>query len=188
MDSEITQLLGRYQKGDRSALDQLLPHVYRELRKLAGFQMRMEKSSHTLQPTALVHEAFMKLGNQNTPWQNRSHFYGIAAQVMRRILIDHARKKHAQKRGAGEGDLAFDEALHSFAKDKDVDILAVDDALTKLEAKDSYLAKLVELKFFAGFTNEQIAEALSVSEATVKRDWVKAKAWLYRAVKSQVNE
>lgn len=178
-DLNITQLLVRYGKGDSDALENLLPAVYQELRKLAQSYMRKENSSHTLQPTALVHEAYFKLVDQkNVEWQNRSHFFGIAAQAMRRILIDHARVKHADKRGGDNTRVSFEEQIHSTNTDGEPDLLALNDALEKLAELDARQAKVVELRYFGGLGIEEIAEVLQTSPATVKRDWTMAKAWL----------
>ncbi len=178
----ITQLLFRYGKGEPQALEKLLPIVYQELRRLAKNYMRRESSGHTLQPTALVHEAFFKLVDQNeVQWQNRAHFFGVAAQLMRRILIDHARSRKAVKRGGTQAKVAFDEAVHWEAAEEGApDLLALDEALEKLAALDERQSKVVELRYFGGLSIEEVAEALHTSPATVKRDWTLAKAWLQR--------
>jgi RNA polymerase sigma-70 factor, ECF subfamily len=180
-DGNITQLLIQYGKGDADALQNLLPAVYQELRKLAQSYMRKESASHTLQPTALVHEAYFKLVDQKSvAWQNRSHFFGIAAQAMRRILIDHARVKHAEKRGGDHTRVSFEEQFHSNSPSGEPDLLALNDALEKLTALDERQGKVVELRYFGGLGIEEIAEVLQTSPATVKRDWTMAKAWLSR--------
>ena len=179
--TDITALLIDYSNGKPEALEALMPQVYDELKKLARSYMRKENDSHTLQPTALVHEAFFKLIDQKAvQWQNRAHFYGVAAQLMRRILIDHARNKHAAKRGGNQPALSFDEALHWNTQDNSPDILALDTALEKLSAIDERQGKVVELRYFGGLNIEETAEALKTSPATVKRDWAMARAWLFR--------
>jgi RNA polymerase sigma factor (TIGR02999 family) len=176
---DVTRLLFELQQGREGAADQLVPLVYLELRDLAVHYMRAERADHTLQPTALVHEAYMRLVDQrNASWQNRSHFFGIAAQAMRRILVDHARRKRASKREGGER-VTLDESVAE-AQERSVDVLALDDALTKLAALDPRQAKVVELRFFGGLDIEQTAESLGVSPATVKRDWTFARAFLQR--------
>lgn len=186
----ITELLVRYTAGEKGALENLLPAVYSELRKLAQSYMRREKSNHTLQATSLVHEAYFRLINQNgVEWKNRGHFFGIAAQVMRRILVDHARAKHAEKRGGGETKVNFDEAFHWVAQDdRSEEILLVDSLLEKLNELDERQAKIVELRFFSGLSVEETAEALEISPATVKREWAVAKAWLYRELGRSAGE
>jgi RNA polymerase sigma factor (TIGR02999 family) len=177
--AEVTQLLQQWTEGRSDALDRLLPEVYAELKRLAGGYLRRERPDHTLQPTALVHEAFVKLVDQRAVrWQNRAHFFGIAARVMRRILVDHARAHRAGKRGAGAQRLPLDEAL-AVAAERHVDLLALDEALTRLAAIDPQQSRIVELRFFGGLTMEETAEVLGISPATVGRDWVVAKAWLH---------
>src|SRR5215467_11961161 len=176
----VTQLLGRWRGGDREALDSLIPLVYDELRSIAQRYLRNERPGHTLQSTALVHEAYVRLINQELPeWQNRAHFFAVAAQLMRQILVDHARAFRAGKRGGGVCNLALDEAEQK-AKRVDIDILALDDALKALTAMDAQQGKVVELKFFGGLSIEDTAEVLGVSSSTVKRDWITARAWLHR--------
>jgi RNA polymerase sigma factor (TIGR02999 family) len=175
----VTELLQQWGGGRREALDQLLPVIYGELRRLAASYLRRERANHTLQATALVHEAFLKLVDQrDVRWQNRAHFFGIAAQMMRRILVDHARAHGASKRGAGERPVSFDEAL-VVAPAFDVDLLALDEALTRLAAIDPQQCRVVELRFFGGLTIEETAEVLHISPATVGREWTLARAWLY---------
>jgi RNA polymerase sigma-70 factor, ECF subfamily len=177
--SEVTRLLFDLQKGSRTASEQLIPLVYSELHDLAVRYMRSERADHTLQPTALVHEAFLKLVDQRAvSWQNRAHFFGIAAQAMRRILVDHARRKRATKREGGHR-VTLDEGL-AVAAERSIDLLALDDALEKLRALDERQHRVVELRFFGGLEVEQVAEVLGISTATVKRDWTFAKAWLQR--------
>jgi len=174
----VTQLLLAWNQGDQAALDQLLPVVYDELRRLARSYLRRERPDHTLQATALVHEAYLRLIDQHSvTWQNRAHFFGIAAQMMRRILINHAESRHAAKRGGTADKLSLDEAI-SFGGEREVDLIALDDALKGLEKLDPQKSRLVELRFFGGLTIEETAEILGVSRATVERDWRTAKAWL----------
>ena len=182
---EITRLLADWSNGDRGALEKLTPLVYDELRRLAGRYLRQERVGHTLQSTALVHEAFLKLvGQNNVRWQNRAHFFGIAAQMIRRILVDYARARQAGKRGSGAEKLSLDEAI-ALPGAPDLDLLALDDALEGLAKIDERQSRLVELRFFAGLTLEETAEVLQMSIATAKRDWVSAKAWLSREIRRQ---
>lgn len=175
----VTRLLLQWTDGDTNALDQLLPLVYDELRRLAQSYLRRENVGHTLQSTALVHEAYLRLVDQrNVNWQNRSHFFGIAAQMMRRVLVDHARAHHAAKRGSGGIKVTLDEGLVA-AEQRDVNVIALDGALNKLSEIDPQQSRIVELRFFAGLSIEDTAEVLKISPATVKRDWAMAKAWLY---------
>ncbi|MDQ3685741.1 MAG: sigma-70 family RNA polymerase sigma factor [Acidobacteriota bacterium] len=181
----VTQLLREWsQDGDRQALDRLLPVVYTELHKQAARYLRKERVGHTLQPTALVHEAYLRLINQrDVEWQNRAHFFGICAQLMRRILVDHARERQAEKRGgAGAVRITLDERVAA-AREREVDLLALDEALTRLAAIDERQARVVELRFFSGLNVEETAEVMEVSQATVKLDWSMAKAWLRREMK-----
>jgi len=183
---DITALLGAWSRGNRSALNQLLPLVYAELRRIAGRQLRSERANHTLQPTALVHEVYLRLVDQRqVDWQNRAHFFGVAAQVMRRILVDHARRHSASKRGEGVRCVSIDEAKE-VAASNEIPILALDHALARLEEVDSDLAKIVELRAFGGLTIEEAAHVLNVSPSTAKRDWRTAKAWLNRALGPEV--
>jgi RNA polymerase sigma factor (TIGR02999 family) len=179
--ADVTGLLEAWRSGDGRALDALAPVVYDELRRLAARYLRRERPGHTLQGTEIVHEAYMRLVQQRVPWQNRAHFYAIAAQCIRRILVDHARNRHAAKRGAGNLMLALDEALATPER-RDVDLARLDDALTDLAKLDEQQARIVELRYFTGLSIEETAEALGISPATVKRDWTTAKAWLYRAL------
>jgi RNA polymerase sigma factor (TIGR02999 family) len=177
---EVTRLLVDWTKGDARALDQLTPLVYDELRKLARGYLRRERIDHTLQSTALVHEAWIRLIDQEqVEWKSRSHFFGIAAQMMRRILVDHARSVHAAKRGSGAARLSLDEAL-GVPDTGGVDLMSLDQALERLSTFDAQQSRIVELRFFAGLSIEETAEALGISPATVKRDWVVARAWLFR--------
>jgi RNA polymerase sigma factor (TIGR02999 family) len=182
---EITRLLTDWSRGDRQALEKLTPLVYDELRRLASRYLRRERSGHTLQSTALVHEAYLKLVEQkNVKWQSRAHFFGIAAQMIRRILVDYARAHNADKRGAGAEKLSLDEAI-ALPGGPDLDLIALDDALEGLARLDARQSRLVELRFFAGLTLEETAEVLDMSLATAKRDWVSAKAWLSRELRKQ---
>jgi RNA polymerase sigma-70 factor (ECF subfamily) len=176
---DLTQLLQRWAEGDRNALDRLMPLVYSELRRLANFYLQQERPDHTLQPTALVHEAYLRLVDQShARWQNRAQFYGVAAQIMRRILVDHARQHQAEKRKAMKDPLPLDEALTIPAQD-DLSLVELDRSLEALSAFDPGKCRLVELRFFVGLNVEDTAEMLGVSPATVKREWAVAKAWLY---------
>lgn len=176
---DVTRLLLALQDGQTGAADQLVPLVYAELHDLAVHYMRGERADHTLQPTALVHEAYMRLVDQrNASWKNRSHFFGIAAQAMRRILVDHARRKRATKREGGDR-VTLDESVAE-APQRSVDLIALDDALLKLAELDPRQARVVELRFFGGLDIEQTAESLGISPATVKRDWTFARAFLQR--------
>ncbi len=180
----VTEMLEAMSAGDSTAPDKLLPVVYEELRRLASAYMRNERSGHTLQATALVHEAYIQLVDwKNVTWQNRAHFFATAAQVMRRILVDHAREKNALKRGGGVKTIALDDAI-SFPNRKEIDIDSLDLALTELESFDPQQAKIVELRFFGGLTIAETAHALDISDSTVKRDWQIAKAWLYNHLKN----
>jgi RNA polymerase sigma factor (TIGR02999 family) len=179
---DVTQLLVNWSNGDRQALERLTPLVYSELRRLASRYLRRERPGHTLQSTALVHEAYLRLIDQrNVHWQNRAHFFGIAAQLIRRILVDHARSHHAQKRGADACKLSLDEAIAT-AEKRDLNLVALDDALEDLAQIDEQQSRIVELRFFTGLSIEETAEVLGISPATVKRDWAAAKAWLYREI------
>ncbi len=177
---EVTQLLIAYGQGDRQALDRLLPVVYSELHGIAARQMRHERADHTLNATALVHEVYLKLMDQNqVSWQNRAHFFAIAARAMRQVLISYARKHNAEKRGGGAPNTLLDGKEIALGERAD-ELLALDEALTRLAGFDERLAQVVEYRFFGGLTIEETAAVLDVSSMTVKRDWNKAKAWLYR--------
>ena len=178
---DVTALLSSWSQGDEAALDKLMPLVYGELRRLAAAHLRREREHHTLQSTALVNEAFLRLVNQqHVQWRNRAHFYGIAAQMIRRILVDYARSQHAEKRGAGAVKLELDEAIAAAAPQADLDLLGLNDALEKLAGFDERQSKIVELRFFAGLSVEETGEVLDLSPATVKREWQTARAWLFR--------
>lgn len=181
---EITILLGEISSGSESAPDKLLPLVYEDLRRLAYSYFSKEKTDHTLQPTALVHEAYIRLVNwENVSWQNRAHFFAVAAEVMRKILVDHARRKNAQKRAGGGQKIVLNEAI-GFADEKELDLVKLDEALETLEKLDKRQAKIVELRFFGGLTIEETAYILKISETTVKREWTFAKAWFQRELQS----
>ena len=175
---EVTKLLKKAQSGDRESLDRLLPVIYDELRRVAANQLQKERADHTLQATALVHEAYLRLLEQReVDWQNRAHFFSIAAEMMRRILVNYAVQRNAKKRGDGAARLSLDEAI-SFSDEKDFDLISLDDALKQLAEYDAGAARIVELRFFGGLTIEETAEVLGVSDSTVKREWRVAKAWL----------
>jgi len=183
--SRVTALLADWSRGNEGALDQLLPLVYGELRRIAARQLRKERADHTLQPTALVHEVYLRLVDQRqVDWQNREQFFGAAALVMRRILVDHARRHAASKRGQGLRLVSIDEATDAEAPNE-VPILALDHALDRLEAVDATLAKIVELRLFGGLTIEEAAQVLKVSPSTAKRELRTAKAWLKRELGSE---
>ncbi len=176
---EVTQLLSDLQNGRTGAANDLLPLVYNELRRIAGAYMRRERSNHTLQATALVHEAYLQLVDQTrVDWKNRAHFFGVAAQLMRRILVEHARAHHAQKRGGDASKLSLEEAINYFPQ-KEMTLVALDDALKQLEELDPRQSRIVELRFFGGLTTEEVAEVIGISTATVEREWRSARAWLH---------
>lgn len=177
---DVTGLLVRWGNGDQAALEELTPLVYDELRRLARAYLRHERQGHTLESTALVHEAYMRLvGQREVQWQSRNQFFGIAASLIRRILVDHARARLAAKRGGSSVKLSLDEAMAA-AEKKDLDLIALNDALKALSETDSQQARIVELRYFAGLTIEETAEVIGISPATVKRDWLVAKAFLKR--------
>lgn len=182
MNQDVTRILSAIENGDRHAASELLPLVYEELRRLASVRMQQEKPDHTLQPTALVHEAFLRLvgGVDTQNWDNRGHFFGAAAEAMRRILIDNARHRGRDKRGGQWVRQELNEASALECPEKLDDLLALDEALTKLAADSPDLAKLVELRYFTGLTVEQTAEIMGVSPRTAKRNWTYARAWLQR--------
>ncbi len=183
-NENVTQLLHASQLGNREALDDLLPIVYEELRRLARHQLSKERHNHTLQATALVNEAYLKLIDQHSvDWQNRAHFFSIASETMRRILVNHAIERNAQKRGGGATLLSLDDEI-DFIHQRDLDMLALDDALNRLAEFDKTQAKIVEFKFFGGMTNEEIANVMEVSDSTIKREWRMAKAWLQTQMQS----
>jgi RNA polymerase sigma factor (TIGR02999 family) len=179
---EITLLLHEWRNGDRAALDKLVPVVYRELRRLASHYMNNERPDHTLQATALVSEAYLRLVDyQKMQWQNRAHFMAVAAQAMRRILVDHARSHQYAKRGGGAQTLSLEDAP-ILCPEPPPDILALDEAMQELESMDPRKCRIVEFKFFGGLSTEETAEVLVISTATVEREWRAAKAWLYRTM------
>jgi RNA polymerase sigma-70 factor (ECF subfamily) len=177
----VTQLLVRWSEGDQKALDKLMPMVYSELRRLASNYLRRERQNHTLQPTALVNEAYLKLIDQRSAhWQNRAQFYGVAAQLMRRILVDHARQHQAAKRGGPSQERLSITSAGQLAEKPEIDLLALHEALEELKTLDSQQERIVELKFFGGLSIEETAEVLGIGHATVERDWKMARAWLRR--------
>jgi RNA polymerase sigma factor (TIGR02999 family) len=176
----VTEALNSLAKGDEKALDRLLPVVYRELKRLAAGYLRSERAEHTLQPTALAHEAYLRLvGREQIEWQNRAHFLGVAARAMREILVDHARRRKAMKRGGGQALTVYDEEL-PVAGGRPVAFDDLDQALVDLSRLSERQAKVVELRYFGGLTIEETGEVLGISPVTVKRDWATARAWLYR--------
>jgi RNA polymerase sigma factor (TIGR02999 family) len=185
---EVTRLLVDWGNGDQAALDELIPLVYDELRRLAGRYMRRESQGHTLQTSALVNEAYMRLVDQRSvQWQNRAHFFGVAAQLMRRILVDHARSRSRAKRGAGAQMVSL--AEQAVISEEASEVIALDEALKNLAEMDPRKCQIVEMRFFGGLTNEEVAEVLKVTSRTVEREWRKAKAWLHRAIsKGETNE
>jgi RNA polymerase sigma-70 factor, ECF subfamily len=180
--NEVTQLLVDWSSGNKAALDQLMPLVYKELRRLAAYYLRRERHNHTLQSAALVNEAYLRLVDySNLRWQDRAQFFGLAAQLMRRILIDHARRHHYAKRGGGARDVSLDEAA-VLSEERASDLVALDDALTGLAAVDPRKSQVVELRFFGGLNIEETAEVLNISSMTVQREWRWAKAYLHREI------
>jgi RNA polymerase sigma-70 factor, ECF subfamily len=180
---EVTRLLAEWAKGNSNALDELTPLVYRELRQLAAGYLRKERQGHTLQPTALVHEAYLRLVDQSHPnWQNRSHFYGVAARLMRQILVDHARRKHADKRAGLK--VSMEQAV-SFRLDRSQELIALDHGLNALEKIDPRKCKAIELRYFGGLSMEEVAQSLEVSAITVRRDLRMAEAWLHRQIQGE---
>ena len=179
---DVTQMLISYGQGDRAALDSLLPLVYDELRLIARGYLRQERSDHTLQPTGLVHEAYLRLINQErVDWRNRAQFLGLAANMMRRILVTHAQTKQAEKRGGGLKNISLEEVTVALEEGA-VDLLALDEAMGRLEQFDKIKSEIVELKFFGGLTIAEIAEVTKTSTATVEREWAFARGWLYNAL------
>lgn len=180
--SEVSLLLQGWRNGDRQALDALLPLVYKELRRLAHFQLQKERPDHTLQSAALVHEVYLRLIGLNTPqWESRTHFFAIAAQLMRQILVDYARRHKASKRGGSVCKLSLEDAKAA-SRRSDVDVVALDDALNTLAKIDPRQCRIVELRFFAGLSLQEISEAMEIAPATVQRDWTTARAWLHREI------
>ncbi len=185
MPNDVTQLLIAYGRGDKDSLDEMFPLVYSELRRIAAHYLGRERHNHTLSPTALVHEAYLRLVNQcSVDWENRAQFFSIAAQMMRRILVNHAANRHTSKRGGKSENLPLDD-LTIFFDELNFDLLALDEALTKLAARDKQKAEIVELKFFGGLTSEEIAFNLGKPLRTIERDWAFAKSWLYKTLKQE---
>lgn len=185
---QITERLIAWNSGDTAALDEVISAVYKELRRMADRYLRLERPDHTLQPTALVHEAYLRLVDQTqVNWQNRAHFFGVAAQMMRRILVDHARTKQRAKRGGPAKRLALDEVA-DLSQGRPVDLVALDEALEGLTEIDPRKSRVVELRFFGGLSVEETSEVLNVSPQTVMRDWKLAKAWLYQEIKSETRD
>jgi RNA polymerase sigma factor (TIGR02999 family) len=183
LPQDVTDLLVRWSDGHEDALDELMARVYEELRHLARIRMARERNGHTLQPTALAHEAFLRLCDQRrVRWQSRTQFFALASEMMRRVLVDHARRQAASKRGAGATRMTLEDA-HSVSRPQSVDTLALHEALKQLEGLDARQARIVELRYFGGLTIEEAAEVLVVSSATVKRDWETARRWLYRELR-----
>jgi RNA polymerase sigma-70 factor, ECF subfamily len=188
LQPDVTMLLKQLSEGNKNALDRLVPVVYGELRRLASSCMRHERPNHTLQTTALVNEAYLLLVNQeHARWENRGQFFGVAAQLMRRILVDHARAHNASKRGGISPKLSLDEAI-VMAKERGGDLLAIEELLTRLAAIDPQQVRVIELRFFAGLSVEETARALAISDRTVKRDWAMAKAWIQRELRGSTQE
>ena len=182
LDQDVTHLLIQWSKGDSAALDALVPLVYDELRRQAQLYLSHEKPGHTLSSTALVHEAYLRLVKQKgVAWQNRAHFFGVAARMMRRILVDHARRHGYAKRGGGAMTLSLDETVAP-APEREIDLVALDDALDTLAKLDERQSRMVELRYFGGLSIEETSEVLGVSAPTVKREWASARAWLYREI------
>jgi RNA polymerase sigma factor (TIGR02999 family) len=180
--AEVTELLRRWSGGDVAARESLVPLVYDELRRLARYYLASQRSDHTLQSTAIVHEAYLRLaGRDNVHWENRSHFFAVAAQLMRRILVDHARKRNASKRGGAHLTLLVDEPVEPSSQ-RELDLVALDDALKALAALDERQSRIIELRFFGGLSIEDTSRLLEISPATVKREWSTARAWLYEEI------
>lgn len=180
--TEVSLLLKEWRNGDRKALDALLPLVYKQLRRMAHYQLRNERPDHTLRSTAVVHEVYLRLiGMEQPQWESRTHFFAIAAQLMRQILVDYARRHRAAKRGGGGCKLMLDDAILP-ARQPDVDVVALDDALNSLAKIDPRQSRVVELRFFAGLSLQEISEVMEIAPATVQRDWTSARAWLHREI------
>lgn len=179
----LTQLLARWKRGDHAALSELMPAVYDELRRVAGQHLAGERAGHTLAPTALVHEVYLRLGSyRNISWQNRAHFFAMASRIMQRVLVDHARKRKAAKRGGDESAVTLFESRQADGRLEQVDLIALDEALNKLAALDERQCQIVQMRYFGGLKNDEIAAVLGVSVPTVKRDWAVARVWLRRAL------
>ena len=183
--SQVSSLLQRWSGGDAQALEQLIPIVYSELRRLAHYHLRRERDGHTLQTTALVHEVYLRLCSRDEPqWENRAHFFAVAARMMRRILVDHSRRRGAEKRGGAAFHAPLEDALTIPAQPQ-FDLIALDGALEQLAVVDARKCQVVEMRFFTGLRAKEIAAVLRTTEATVRRDWIIAKAWLYRRLERQ---
>jgi RNA polymerase sigma factor (TIGR02999 family) len=179
--TDVTALLIQWSRGDQGALERLMPHIYAECRRIASFQLRRENRDHTLDPTGLVHEAYLRMVDQrHATWENRAQFFGVVAQVMRRVLVDYARAQHAKKRGGSAVLLSLEAAADESGESSVADIVAIDDALQRLSARDPEQVRIIELRFFAGLSVEETAGVLGRSPRTIKREWRLAKAWLYR--------
>lgn len=185
MQHEVTRLLGEINSGNQAALEELMPLVYSELRKIAAGYFRFERPGHTLQPTAVVNEAFVRLVGQNAPWQNRAHFLGVAATLMRRVLLDYAKAKKAERRGGGHARRVELEDSLAVSENKVLEVLAVDECLKHLAELDPQQARVVELRFFGGLSVEETAQVMGVSEPTVKRYWNSARAFLMREIQRE---
>jgi len=187
LSGQTTDLINAASGGDRQAADDLMPLLYGEFRRLAADYLKRERPEHTLQPTALVHEAFLRLVNQrNVDWKGRSHFFAVGAQAMRRILVDHARRKKRDKHGGGRHRIALDDQM-TISKRSDEDLIAIDDALQELAELDPRQAKIVELRFFGGLTVAEVAEVLGVSKRTVESEWTIVRAWLRRELNEGID-
>jgi RNA polymerase sigma factor (TIGR02999 family) len=185
--NQVTRLLLDWSRGDRDALDQLMPLVYQELRKLAGSYLKSERPDHTLQPTALIHEAYLRMiGNDMPEWQSRAHFFGVAARLMRQILVEHARTRHAIKRGGDQQKISLDDAPQVFAQGEAAELLALDYALTKLATFDDRRSRILEMRAFGGMSVEETAAAIGVSERTIKREMRLAQAWIRRELEQTI--
>jgi RNA polymerase sigma-70 factor (ECF subfamily) len=182
-DSQVTLLLKAMKNGDQSAAEKLLPLVYKELHRTAKSYMRRERPEHTLQPTALIHEAYLRLAHDDVDWQSRQHFIGVAANVMRRVLVDHARAHKAEMRGGGLERIEFEEGL-AISKERSSEVIALHDALNRLELLNPRRAKVVELRYFGGLSVEEVAAVLDMSPRSVKRDWALARPWLFREIQN----
>jgi RNA polymerase sigma factor (TIGR02999 family) len=179
--TEVTALLLQWSRGDSAALERLMPHIYDECRRIASYQLHREHRDHTLDPTGLVHEAYLRMVDQrHATWENRAQFFGVVAQVMRRVLVDHARAQHAQKRGGSAVLVSLEAAADESGESRVADIVAIDDALRRLSARDPEQVRIIELRFFAGLSVDETAVVLGRSPRTIKREWRLAKAWLYR--------
>jgi len=185
--NQVTQILAEINRGNQAAIEQLLPLVYDELRRIAGHYMAGERKDHTLQPTAVVHEAFLRLVDQQAEWENRAHFLGVAATMMRRVLLDYAKAKQADRRGGPRHKVELEDNM-AVSEDRLAEVLAIDQALDRLAALDADQARVVELRFFGGLSVEETAEVMKVSTATVKRYWNSARAWLYREMQGAAGD